>query len=150
MNDAPEKIHLIPDDFHIKHVGRLADGRLFLVDSQLDTSQGPTRDFVCSYFFAPEGHLVGQKIELVGSRDEVTFDDGLRIFDRHLAELGPHEIRDIWIRPFAVIRYGLAFGFIPMAPEEFGEAGDAGWSVVAMPGNTLSFYPPWEEGLYDT
>jgi len=27
-NAAPEKIRLIPDEWHIQHVGRLADGRL--------------------------------------------------------------------------------------------------------------------------
>ena len=40
---------------------------------------------------------------------------------------------------------GLAFGFLPVAPEEVGDGGE--WRVWAMPGNTLAFYPPWEEGL---
>jgi hypothetical protein len=57
-NAAPEKIRLMPDEWHIRNVGRLGDGRLFFVDSQLDYVAGATRDFVCTFLFDQDGHLV--------------------------------------------------------------------------------------------
>jgi hypothetical protein len=42
------------------------------------------------------------------------------------------------------VSHGAAFGLIPRQTES-GE-----WRVEFMPGNTLSFYPPWAAGEYDT
>ena len=144
----PEKIHLIPDEFHIHNVGRLRDGRLFLVDGQISFSRthaAPiTRDYVCTFIFSPDGHLLSHNIELIGERGRYPDSKATEFFDRHLAALGPHTIEAIWIRPFTVRAYDLDFGFIPR------QLDNGKWYVEFMPGNTLAFYPPWEEGGYDT
>lgn len=143
-DDAPEKIRLIPDDYHLPHIGRLSDGRLFLVAIQLEFGRIPTRDYVCTFLFDDDGKLVDQTIDLVGERDSYPTELVRRIYDRHLEALGRHEISEIWLRPFKAQSHGVEFGFIADHDEE------AGWRVEFMPGNTMCFWPPWDSGEYDT
>ncbi|MPZ59402.1 MAG: hypothetical protein GEU91_23550 [Rhizobiales bacterium] len=143
-NGVPEKIRLIPDKWHIHNVGRLADGSSFLVDSQLDPAGGTPRDFVCTFIFDHDGRLVEHSIELIGVRDAYPRGSVGSAKDRHLATLGKRAIAGIWVRPFEVESNGTVFGLIPRQTE------DGAWRVEFMPGNTLSFYPPWEAGGYDT
>jgi hypothetical protein len=63
---------------------------------------------------------------------------------QHLAVLGDRMRTDVWVRPFSFESHDTVFGLIPRKTES-GE-----WRVEFMPGNTLSFYPPWEAGEYDT
>jgi hypothetical protein len=63
---------------------------------------------------------------------------------RHLAALGHTTVTEIWVRLFQVESKGVVFGLIPRQAE------DCGWRVDFMPGNTLSFYPPWDAGGFDT
>ncbi len=146
MTSAPTKIHLIPDVWHIKRVGRLADGRLFVLDWQLAFSKGATEDYLCTYVFDTDGKLVSHLIESIGRRTSLGEDDAKAhaALARHLSKLGKYEVADIWVRPFSVGYDGLVFGLIPR------QLDDGSWRVEFMPGNTLSFYPPWEEGGYDT
>ncbi|MGH6951407.1 MAG: hypothetical protein ACREH4_11065 [Vitreimonas sp.] len=140
----PEKIRLIPDEWHIHNVGRLADGRLFLVDSQLHSAGGATTDFVCTYVFDQDGRLVEHSVELIGVRGVYPEGSVGRAIGRHLAALGDYSVTDVWVRPFSVESRAIVFGLIPRQTDS-GE-----WRVEFMPGNTLSFYAPWEFGEYDT
>ena len=145
MSDAePDKVRLIPDQWHIHNVGSLSDRRLFLVDSQLEFGNGVTRDFVCTFIFDADGRLVEHSIELVGDRGAYPCENVGRLISRHLAALGDRALGEIWVRPFRVQSHGTVFGLIPRRVEN-GE-----WCVEFMPGNTLSFYPPWEACEYDT
>jgi|SRR5262245_29809032 len=143
-NAPPEKIRLIPDAWHIRNVGRLKDGRLFFVDGQLDYAAGVTRDFVCTFIFDQDGHLVDHTIELVGTRGAYADGSVGKAMDRHLGALAGRSRTDIWVRPLSVESHGAVFGLIPRKTNS-GE-----WRVEFMPGNTLSFYPPWAAGQYDT
>jgi len=144
FNASPEKVRLIPDAWHIRNVGRLSDGRLYFVDSQLDYDSGSTRDFVCTFLFGADGSLVEHSIELIGTRG--SYPDGSvgDALKRHLQALDVGMPTDIWVRPFSIDNNGAIFGLIPRRTK----AGE--WRVEFMPGNTLSFYPPWEAGEYDT
>jgi hypothetical protein len=144
-NGPPEKIRLIPDNWHILHVGHLADGRLFWVDGQLEFSGGKTKDFVCTFIFDQDGRLAENSIELIGVRGSYPDGNAAKAMARHLAALGQYTRSDIWVKPFRVESNGVEFGLIPRQTESGGE-----WRVEFMPGNTLSFYPPWEAGEYDT
>jgi hypothetical protein len=141
---APQKIRLVPDGWHIRNVGRLSDGRLFFVDGQLDYVAGITRDFVCTFLFDQDGNLVDHSIELIGVRGRYPDERRTTALSQHLAALGDRTRTDIWVRTFNVESNGAVFGLIPRATE-CGE-----WRVEFMPGNTLSFYPPWPAGEYDT
>jgi len=143
-NGSPEKMRLIPDIWHIQNVGRLGDGRLYLVDGQLDPAQDITKDFVCTFIFSQDGGLVDHRIELVGARGSYPDGEVGKVLQQHLAALGKRMRTDIWVRPFSVASHGTFFGLIPRQTE------DGEWRVEFMPGNTLSFYPPWWEGGYDT
>ncbi len=144
LDAAPEKIRLIPDDWHIQHVGRLVDGRLFWVAGQLDPAGGATKDFVCTFIFDKDGRLIEHAIELIGVRGSYPKGSVAMALHRHLAALGDPSAIDIWVRPFNVESNGTVFGLIPR------QTGGGEWRVEFMPGNTLSFFAPWEAGEYDT
>lgn len=156
-NGPPEKIHLIPDEWHIDYVGRLKDGRLFIVKPKFDPSSLITRDFVCTFIFDGDGTLVEHLVDQVGGLWPASKKHQLRLLDQHLAALGEYEIADIWIRPFEIRSHGTNFGFVVRSlaeeleeGEDPADLGDDPWRVEFMPGNTLSFYAPWELGEYDT
>jgi hypothetical protein len=142
---APEKVHLIPDGDRIINVGHLADGRMYFVDGQLEwTPPAATKDFVCTFLFDRDGRLSSHTIELIGARGSYAYDAVNAAMNRHLVALGEHSPGDIWVRPFSVQSNGTNFGLVSRQTE-CGE-----WRVTFMPGNTLEFYPPWDEGGYDT
>ena len=62
--------------------------------------------------------------------------------------LGRTERSDFWVRPFLVQAFGLVFGLVVREPEEVNSKESQ--VVDAMPGWTQMFYPPWQNGLYDT
>jgi len=154
---APEKIHLIPDDYHLERVGRLPDGRLIYQETQVSYDGKTSLDFAVTYVFDQDGNLVEDLVTLVGARDKITKADWQRAELEHEQRFGEIEMTDIWVRPFSLERHGLVFGLVPVAMETVEEDGvkyepepDDLWRVEAMPGNTLSFYAPWEDGEYDT
>jgi len=148
---APEKIHLIPDDSHLEHVGEIAGGQLFLVSPQLNSDGDVTEDYVCTFVFDTDGKLVRHVIEHVGTRGTYEEAHFQALFQKHLDALGERVESDIWIRPFKVDSNGQEFGFIAMLVDEASDPPkDEDWRVEFMPGNTLSFYAPWDAGVYDT
>jgi len=145
MSDQPpEKIRLIPDRWHLPYVGRLKTGQLYYVESQLISLKGITRDFVCTYLFEPSGQINRHLIEAIGIRGSYPPGAVGQAISRHLSNLGERSVEDIWIQLFSIANEGTVFGFIPR------KTSAGSWRVEAMPGNTLSFYPPWASGGYDT
>src|SRR2546423_11749388 len=120
---APEKIRLIPDNWRIQYVGRLADRRLFWVDAQLDPAGGATKDFVCTFVFDEDGHSIDHSIELIGVRGSYPSGKVANAIDQHLAALGDRTITDIWVRLFSVASNNTVFGLIPRQTE------GGGWRV---------------------
>ena len=158
MSAAPEKILILHDDYHARHIGRTSDGRQFFLTQAFESAIGdsPGREFVALFLFDDDGSLIEDRIDELGTRQELDLDgrppgnkaSGSTIDDaieRRLAELGTVAFGDIEIRPFGVDRLGTTFGFLPVEPEEDGEE----WCVEFHPGNFMAFYPPWD-GEYDT
>ena len=152
MSGKPDKIRLVLDDYHIEHAGKLADGRLFWVTQQLDPAQGITRDFVCTFIFDADGNLVDHTIDLLGFRGSYPNELTGETYEKHLATLGDYKVADIWVRLFEVPVHDVVIGLIPRSPEgdEPDDVDEDDWRVEFMPGNTLSFFAPWEDGEYDT
>lgn len=142
--EAPEKIRLVPDDWHISHVGTLADGRLFWIDTQLTSASTQTKDFACTFVFDADGRLNEHTIDLIGVRGEYPNGSVEHTIESHLAALGERDRAPIWVRPFQIESHDAVFGLVPR------QLPDGQWRVDFMPGNTLSFYAPWEAGEYDT
>lgn len=117
---------------------------MYWVDTQLDPAGGVTRDFVFTFVFDEDGVLADHSIELIGTRGSHPNRNVNEAIDRHLAALGDRTPADVWVRPFSVESHGAVFGLIPR------QLDDGEWRVEFMPGNTLSFYAPWDVGEYDT
>ena len=158
MSEAPETICILHDDYHAKHIGRTPDGRQFFLTSAFEPAMGesPGREFVALFLFDNDGALIEDRIDDLGTRQELGLDGRLpgnkataSVIDdaikRRLGELGTVTFGDIEIRPFGIDRFGTTFGFLPIEPEEDGEE----WCVEFHPGNFMAFYPPWD-GEYDT
>lgn len=142
---APTKLRIIPDNFHIQNIGRTADGRFYWIDTQLiSAARQVTRDYVCTFLFDPDGRLADHSLEFIGVRGDYAKGAVRDAIARHIAALGQHSISEIWVKPFTVESDGAAFGLIPRQTQS------GVWRVEFMPGNTLSFYPPWDKGGYDT
>ena len=146
------KIRLIPDEWHLKNVGRLDNGALYWIDVQLSSEDDDTRDFVATYVFDLDGNLIWNDIEDLGLRSESRRRGFSTIVSQHRDKLGPGQIADISVHPFSVNAHGLVFGLVVRKPEPDDDdlQNDQDPFVDAMPGWTLMFYPPWEEGLYAT
>lgn len=148
--NGPEKIHLIPDETEVVHVGKLPDGTLYFVDSQLSASGDKTDDYVCTFVFDADGRLVRHAIDLVGTRGSYTDAQYDEVFAKHLATIDGGTEADIWVRPFTVEAHGQKFGFVASLIEDAGNPPtDDDWRVWFVPGNTLAFYAPWDAGGYE-
>jgi hypothetical protein len=153
--NPPDKIHLIPDDYHIERVGKLPNGNLIYQETQLFYDEENTSDFVVSYIFDADGNLIDDLVTLVGVRGVYGKEAMAASRALHEKAFGKFEIVDIWVKPFSIQRHGMIFGFVAERPYDDDEEveleeWDDGWRVTAMPGNTLQFFAPWDEGPYDT
>lgn len=156
------KIRLVPDKHHLPLVARLPDGRQVWIDVQVAAGRDGSRDFVACYVFEPDGRLADHHISDMGLRDGG--DSLARNADwrqphveaeiRRLQEmLGPATLADIRVFPFTVEAHGVVFGLGIQEmddPEMAAIAEEDGPFVDVLPGYTLMFHPPWEEGGYDS
>src|SRR5262249_33705246 len=134
MSVVPEKISILHDEYHARHIGRTSDGRQFFVTSAFEPAIGESsgREFVALFLFDNDGTLIADRIDELGTRQELGLDgwppgnkaSGTIIDDaieRRLAELGAVTFEDIVIRPFGIDRFGTTFGFLAIEPEEDGD-----------------------------
>lgn len=168
---APEVFLIEHDDYHAEYVGRTADQKQFFLTTPFEPLG---HEFVALFLFDLKGHLIDSVIEDFGLRNEMDEDLRNRRVSELLAGLGPVTFRTIGIRPFAVEKFGIPFGFIPFPFEDtedpnyelLGKAltGAYGpaiamatkaikrikWSVSINPGDYMCFFAPWDQGTYDT
>ena len=150
------KIRLIPDRYHLHDIGKLESGAFCWITLQLHWDGEDTRDFVATYIFDADGRLIQHIIDDLGLRSGPSGKSAKSVIAEHKRLIGPIEPTDIWVSPFSVSAYGLEFGLIERKldpdddPEYLEKLKEDGPLVDAMPGHTLMFYPPWDEGLYDS
>lgn len=164
----PPEVLVIPhDDRHGRWVGRLPDGQGIFITTPFVPAAGgrPSREFLALYRFSAEGDLLEARIETLGSREDLVGARRAHLLPGNVAEENPvveAGIRallatcpgwvpgDILAKPFSVERFGLRFGLIPDAAEDFD--GDEDFEpvyVCLLPGNYMAFMAPWD-GSYDT
>ncbi len=70
MSAAPEKISILHDDYHARHIGRTSDGRQFFLTSAFEPAMGesPGREFVALFLFDNDGTLIEDRIDELGTR----------------------------------------------------------------------------------
>lgn len=150
-----DKIRLIPDKYHLTDVGQLDNGNNYWIDVQLIPEKRDTHDFVATYIFDGSGTLIDSKINYLGLRSDP---DAFRVKDIIAQERSRIGVRksgffgskskSFWVKPFSVRAHDVDFGLVVREPEADDPARPP--VVDAMPGWTLMFYPPWEDGGYDT
>lgn len=146
----PKRIAIDRDNHSARYVGRTGDGRQFFLTTPFvpaDAVGTPTgREFLALYLFDQAGDLLSATIDDLGPR--AGLDEAARIARRDalLGSLGEVEYRRIRVAPFRVERFGVGFGLVPQPPEEPGDD----WCVIAEPGDSMCFWPPWTSGEYDT
>ena len=143
-----QKLRLIPDRYHLADVGPLENGNNYWIDVQLNSEGRDTRDFVATYVFDTVGELIQHKITDLGLCSDPNALPANAMVKQERERIGAKERRGIWGRPFAIQTFGLVFGLVVRDPQQ-GEI-EGYQAVDAMPGWTLMFYPPWEDGLYNT
>lgn len=143
-DDRPDRILVVPDDLHARHVGVTADGRQFFLTYPFVESDGavPGCDYVALYVFDSAGTLIRHAIEALGPPG-ATAPQVAQIEEKLLATVRPTTASSITVRPFAVAAHGASFGLV--ARRVLGE-----WRVSAEPGDYLAFHAPWDSGAYDT
>ena len=142
-----------------RYVGATADGRQFWITTPFQMAAfddaGVGRDFVALYLWDEEGAFISATVEQVAVRSEGSPLPGNSLGEdayaagiaRMLERLGDVEYEDIEVAPFVFEFDGIEFGLIPTREDD--EDGDVDWRVLAMPGDYMCFYPPWD-GEYDT
>jgi hypothetical protein len=138
------RVRLIRDWYHLKHIGQTQDGLFCWICGQLNAG----RDFVATYIFDSEGVLVEYDIIDLGRRGAPDELSARRVIKEQKVRFGFRKTSDFWIYPFAIEAHDTVFGLVERVPEP-GEQQEF-QLIDALPGWTLMFYPPWEEGRYDT
>jgi hypothetical protein len=156
---APDKV-LIPYDADIHGrfdtVGKFSDGRQFMAfetgafpqgyalsDDWLDVKRWLA---VIHIFDADGNHLESEARLNRYARDEKLLTD--EVFNKLLADyqIDASMYCDIWIRAFHIVIDDIKYEFVY---EEY-QAGDTIHEQMALSHPDVVFYPPYDNGLYDT
>ena len=149
---APDRITIVPDDYHVPYAGTAEDGRLFFLSEELfDLGQaGPesARQFVAVFLWKADGEFDEVRVDVVDRVEGIppmqavpAGADGL--VASRLAELGDYQLEPIEVAPFSTEVDGVTFGFVA---QEI----DGMWSVNVQPGDFIAYYEPWDGLEYDT
>ncbi|MEM7744487.1 MAG: hypothetical protein AAF409_12335 [Pseudomonadota bacterium] len=148
---APNQIRLVSDEYHLEGFRKVGPERWLWVSGQGDHDATRYRYFACSIWFDAAGTVVDHDIEHYATEPTGTTARDVtlsrEVFGRHYQGLAGGEMSDLWIDLFAIPAYDTVF---ELRPRFVTSTRADHWRVEFMPGNTLSFYPPWQEGLYDT
>lgn len=123
-------------DLQTSHVGRFnVSDQFFLVHhaAHSEVCASGNGEYAALYCFDRNGKLTTHKI--IGPLKTVA-DVSMR---QLLAELGPHEFRDIFVAPFQVRFDGQVFGLVPDS-----ESG----TITLQPGSIITFMEPWDGEYY--
>ena len=143
-----QKIRLIPDRYNLPNVGQLENGNYYWIDIQLHSDGSDTRDFIAVYQFNADGEKVEHEIIDLGLRSAENFQSIEETIVREQRRIGIRNRSAFWVRPFSIEAYGFVFGLV-VRKRALGEI-EGYQAIDAMPGWTMMFYPPWEDGFYDT
>lgn len=137
---APERLTIVPDDYHAQDVGIAADGRQFFLTTPFVPGGS---EYVALYLWTPEGEFDQATILGFGPRETLDLEARRAARDDLLAGLGAYELAEISVAPFSTEFDGERFGLIPTEYEGI-------TSVNALPGDYMAFFEPWDLGEYDT
>lgn len=142
---APERVTIVPDDYHVPYAGTAEDGRRFFLSSELFTADS---SYVGLFLWQADGTFDEVRIQSVarpsglppGQAGPAGADDVVR---SELASLGDYVLESIDVEPFLEKVEGVAFGWRV--------SGDAGnYTVNIEPGDFIAYHEPWDGLGHDT
>jgi len=140
---------LVPDSYHLQHVGLTAQGNGYWIDIQLAAEKEGVRDFVAAYIFDEKGNLISAEVIDRGLRSSNPAQTVQEIIVRLKKKIEAKDTTEIRVKPFSVSFYGHTFGLVIREADEEDEVSDE-TLIDAVPGYTLMFYGPWNSCNYDT
>lgn len=148
----PKTFPINHDDYHAKHIGRLADGRQFFLTTPFVPAVGkqPGCEFVALFLFAADGTFLEAKIDKLGPRSQVDQARAQTLIQARLDEVqaAGGKFGRIKVAPFETKEHDVRFGFIPQEADDEEDEGDD-VMIELQPGNYMAFGDPWD-GDYDT
>ena len=148
QSEPPTLIAIDHDDYYASSVGTTKDGMQFFVTTPFIPALGnePGREFLAVFLFNSNGKFSEARIDDLGPRATLNREEARSLLDKRMAELEPLDYGRIEVQPFAIERFGTAFGLIARASGEE----DNGWWVELQAGSYMAFHEPWDSGEYDT
>jgi len=142
---APERITIVPDDYHVPYAGTAEDGRRFFLSEELFS--GDT-GYVGLFLWTPEGSIDEIRVTAVPARaglppGQAGPAGADEVVSARLAELGDFVLEPIEVEPFTRDVGGVTFGWKV-------DRYDGVYSVNVEPGNFIAYYEPWDGLEYDT
>lgn len=137
---VPERITIVPDNYHAKHAGITTDGRQFFLTTPFVPGAG---EYLGLYLWDAAGEFIDATIRDFGPRRLLKRRARVSARDELLASLGQFETAPISVAPFSIEHDGEQFGLVP---SEF----EGMVTVNALPGDYMAFFEPWDSGEYDT
>jgi hypothetical protein len=145
MGGAPERITIVPDDYHVPYAGTAEDGRRFFLSEELFAGGS---GYVGLFLWAADGTFDRVDVEPVARPSGLPSGQAGRsgagdVVASKLALLGDYVLEPIEVAPFLEEVDGVAFGW--KVAEDAGE-----YYVTIEPGDFICYYAPWDGLEYDT
>lgn len=156
----PEQVLIPHDDYRFESVGRFTDGRQFMAfvtgaypGEHLpapENWQDVKRWIAVIHIFDVNGEHLTTEARFIGlareepllrSKIDTSFADLLRDY-----QIDDTCFCDIWIKPFRTVIDDIRYEFVYEREEDEGEI----YERMTLWPNDIVFYPPWNDGLYDT
>ena len=146
---GPERIQIVPDDYHTEHVGVTPDGHQVFATSELFeiVSMRQMRFFAAAFMWTAQGEF--ERLEVRDASRPQGFPPGQAVASEEdvvetlLGELGGIELTPISVAPFAAEWEGITFGFVYLNEDGYER-------VELHPGNSIAYSEPWDGYGYDT
>ncbi|UAL31416.1 hypothetical protein K8W59_08240 [Nocardioides rotundus] len=142
----PERIRIVPDDYHVPYAGTAEDGRRFFLSDELFEPGGAA--YVGLFLWEADGSFSEIRVDEVTRAEDVppgmAASAGRKdLVKKRLAELGDFTLEPITVEPFTRTLNGVTFGW--KATRFQGSL-----SIHIEPGNFIAYYAPWDGEEYDT
>lgn len=146
MEQAPDRITIVPDDYHVPYAGTAEDGRKFFLSEELFVPG--EKAYVGLFLWHPDGTFDEIVVDEVARAQglppgQAGPADAQHLIDARLASLGAYVLEPIEVEPFTQEVDGVAFGWRVTRFDEV-------VSVNVEPGDFIAYYAPWDGLEYDT
>lgn len=144
---VPDRMRIVPDDFHVPYAGTAEDGRRFFLSEELFDPGGSA--YVGLFLWDNDGAFDELRVDEVAApqgalSDQAARADADRLVEARLAGLGDYVLEPIEVEPFSRDVGGVTFGWVPDRYE------DGTVVVTLQPGDAMAYTAPWDGLGYDT